>query len=163
MQASLPVTVPFEPRDLDRCEIIRRHQHDPYAPTTAFLDLVRETKHFRGALPTFNPHHLDAYIATITAGDHVECISVAPAFEMLQTNCPDAFTTLHEAPTSRLFVCDKGQPFGVCQCDDTAVILSYDENMTINTLMTAPGSCRSVVTWVTEHYETRKQAAVPYE
>jgi predicted transcriptional regulator len=163
VQASLPVAVPFAPPDLDRCEITQRHQHDPYAPTSAFLDLVRSTDRFRGALPTLNQHHLDAFIANVTAGDHVECLSVAPAFELLRTNCSAAFTTLHEAPTAQLFVCEEGQPFGVCRCDETVVILGYDENMTIDTLVTAPASCRSVVEWVIDHYKSRKQAAVPYD
>ena len=100
VEASLPVAVPVEPHVLDRCEIIQRRQHDPYAPTTAFLALMRETERFRGAIPTLNQHHLDAFIANVTAGDHVACVSVAPAFELLQTNCPAAFTTLHEAPTA---------------------------------------------------------------
>lgn len=163
IQASLPVAVSFKPADLDRCEIIQRHQHDPYAPTTAFLDLVRGTDCFHGALPTLTPYLLDAFIANVTAGDHVECLSVASAFEMLQTNCPSAITTLHEAPTARLFVCEEDQPFGVCRCDETVVILGYDENMTIETLVTALDSCRSIVDWVIDHYKTRKQAAVPYE
>jgi predicted transcriptional regulator len=163
IQASLPVAVPFEPHVLARYEITQRHQHDPYAPTTAFLDLIRGADRFRGALPTLNQHHLDAFITNVTAGDHVECLSVAPAFELLRTNCSAAFTTLHEAPTARLFVCDEGQPFGVCQCDTTVVILGYDENMTIDTLVTAPDACRSVAEWVTGHYNTRKRAAVPYE
>lgn len=129
---------------------------------TAFLDLVRETERLHAALPTLNPHHLDAFVANVTVGTHIECISVSSAFELLRTECPTAFTTVQEAPMARLFICEESRLFGIYRCDNTVGLLGYDEFMTIETFVTAPASYKFVVAWVTNQYETRKQAATVY-
>lgn len=154
--------IPIEMNVIDSCEITLRRQHDPYAPTTEFLDVVNDTAVFRAMLPSINPYNIDVFIEKDTDDTVFEIISTTDSFELLRNKFPEKSDILNNSEKVDLFIYDELPPFGICLYDDGIMGIEYDSHMSIEAVLTAPDSCQKITGWAEHRYEFCKQEANVY-